>query len=83
MLSTISSSTDAATSCRLQNCLNGDNAVPREEVPSGFALASFGALLRIRGALKNEANVDRSEHCGHYDPVPLTSSKQLDAAAYG
>jgi len=60
MLSTISSSTDAATSCRLQNCLNGDNAVPREEVLPGFALASFGAF-RIRGALKNEANVDRSE----------------------
>lgn len=59
MLSTISSSTDAATSCRLQNCLNGDNAV-LERGSSGFALASSGAF-RIRGALKNEANDDHDE----------------------
>jgi len=26
-------STDAATSCRLQNCLNGDNAMLWQEVP--------------------------------------------------
>lgn len=66
MRSTISSSTDAATSCRLHNCLNGDNAVPREEVPPRFALASSGAF-RIRGAHKNGANVD----CGERVPQSL------------
>lgn len=55
MPSTISSSTDAASSCRLQNCLNGDNAVPREEVPPIRdslsplpGLSVYGVLSRTR-----------------------------------
>lgn len=87
MLSTISSSTDAATSCRLQNCLNGDNAVPREEVPRDSlsslpGLSVYGVLLRTRLTLTVV-----SVYCGHCDSVPLMSKitmtpRLMDEVAY-
>lgn len=55
-LSTILSSTDAATSCKLQNCLNGDNAVPWQAPPPDSLsflprIFVYGVLLRTRQIL--------------------------------